>query len=48
MLDAFSRSIPDNGGDKFTLAADRSVTTPKNPRRKPTGYRHFAGLAPFR
>jgi hypothetical protein len=36
MLDAFTRSIPDNGGDKFTLAADRSVTTPKNPRRKPT------------
>ena len=36
MLDAFTRSITDNGGDKFTLAADRSVTTPKNPRRKPT------------
>jgi hypothetical protein len=42
MLDAFSRSIPDNGGDKFTRAADRSVTTPKNPRRKPTLLR--AGL----
>jgi hypothetical protein len=35
MLEAFARSIPDNGGDKFTLAAERSVTT-ENPRRKPT------------
>jgi hypothetical protein len=38
MLDAFTRSIPDNGGDNI-LAADRSVTTPKNPRRKPTPQR---------
>jgi hypothetical protein len=29
MLEAFARSIPDNGGDKFTLAAERSVTTEK-------------------
>jgi len=44
MLDAFTRSIPDNGGDKFTLAADRSVTTPKNPRRKPTGTRTLGSV----
>jgi hypothetical protein len=42
MLDAFTRSIPTTAAINFILAADRSVTTPKNPRRKPTLLR--AGL----
>jgi hypothetical protein len=29
ILDALTRSIPDNGGGSLTLTADRSVTTPK-------------------
>ena len=43
MLDAFTRSIPDNGGDKFTLAADRSVNHAEKPAPqadRPAGRSH--------
>jgi hypothetical protein len=38
ILDALTRSIPDDGGDRLTV--DRSVPRRKNPLWKPTGYRH--------